>query len=971
MKRKFFGTVALLLALVMAMPTGVLAAVGGGSETNAVVTEGISIEADKTQIYAGGVSNTAVLTLKGIPADATDLSVSWSASPAENVSLSGSGSVCTVEAVSAGECIISALYSYRTSDGTLVGSAVNTNINVIAYQVQTISAEVKAGKAFNVGDPIDKENDLIVTVTSNENPLPTTTKNFTISPTTVPADKKITVTAGGKSCDVILPVADYDPKDHVASIKITYPTSTTEFKVDDKLKTDDIIIEVTDDAGKKSMIYYKDYTADIKLTGLDFSGGAYIFKTTDVGKKSITAEYAGKTNTVEFTVKAKETKPYVKNYTVLMSTGPSKKTYKVGDNFEPAGMNITITYYDEKNVKQTVPKTSVEKATFTSYKITSEDYKNKDNTGKHYITIPITIKLKDEAAFETQVRVTGLTITEKATTLDIYSIVDFELKNEKYPIGYEFSASDVSRFRYKEARNGSTKTLYASQFELYTNCDDMEVLVLDEDGDTKRKKSSEIEEEDVLKDSKSREYVKIRLVVLDEDDDEVEGDGSVYVGESGVRYYYDGRKSGDLVATYDDIFDALEYTVDQDDDIDTKDFDLDDVDDDEELILVLGEDQEKKTDSFYRNNRVDLCHNVVIDLNGHSLTFPTDFINITKSNKKYTLKITNTSSKAGTFSYSDEDVTLTLNEDDEIEFEYDEDVPGIYTVTVSAGTGGTVKSTPSADRDDEIKVGMGSEIKFTITPSTGYSLDTIKADGKTVATTAYTTSASGVVTYTLKNVTKDQKVEVTFKKSETKPAVQEWKNPFNDVSKNDAYYSAVQFVYEHELFRGVSDTRFSPDATMTRAMFVTVLGRLAGADVARYKTSSYSDVPLNSTTSWYAPYVEWATQNGIIEGYGDGKFGPDNKITHQQMYVMMLRYTKFVENISVNASGVTINASDSFDVADWASEACKFASQKNFLVKNGSRIDPTGEAKRSELAQLLEKYCDTVLEWNKSGNPDR
>ena len=107
---------------------------------------------------------------------------------------------------------------------------------------------------------------------------------------------------------------------------------------------------------------------------------------------------------------------------------------------------------------------------------------------------------------------------------------------------------------------------------------------------------------------------------------------------------------------------------------------------------------------------------------------------------------------------------------------------------------------------------------------------------------------------------------------------------------------------------------------------------------------------------------------GLVEGYGDGKFGPDNKITHQQMYVLMYKYSIFVENKKTNISGTSINASDAEEVADWAKDAVKYASQQNFLVKVGtsSRINPTGEAKRSELAQLLEKYCDVVLDWNSS-----
>ena len=389
-------------------------------------------------------------------------------------------------------------------------------------------------------------------------------------------------------------------------------------------------------------------------------------------------------------------------------------------------------------------------------------------------------------------------------------------------------------------------------------------------------------------------------------------------------------------------------------------FDLDRVKDSKDITLKLGEDQKVSTKTDF-----ELCHNVTIDLAGHKLDFYTDTVDIIKANRDYTLTITNTSSTSAKFTYVDEEVEITLAKGDKIVFEYDKDIPGIYTITLDIDTNGKVTTTPAAGKNDTVKVGQGSDVKFTITPSTDYELDTIKLDTKTVAEKDYTKSSTGVITYTLKAVTKSQKVTVTFKKSNT---TKNWNNPFTDVSATDSYYSAVKFVYENNLFKGTTTTKFGPDTTMTRAMFVTVLGRLAGVDVSRFKTSSYSDVPINATTTWYAPYVEWATQMGLVEGYGDGKFGPDNKITHQQMYVLMYKYSIFVENKKTNISGTSINASDAEEVADWAKDAVKYASQQNFLVKVGtsSRINPTGEAKRSELAQLLEKYCDVVLDWNSS-----
>ena len=80
---------------------------------------------------------------------------------------------------------------------------------------------------------------------------------------------------------------------------------------------------------------------------------------------------------------------------------------------------------------------------------------------------------------------------------------------------------------------------------------------------------------------------------------------------------------------------------------------------------------------------------------------------------------------------------------------------------------------------------------------------------------------------------------------------EKWKNPFADVSENDSFYPAVEYVYKNELFRGVSANRFAPHSTMTRAMFVTVLGRLAGVDQSEYTKTSFSDAVAGE---WYSAY---------------------------------------------------------------------------------------------------------------------
>lgn len=196
-----------------------------------------------------------------------------------------------------------------------------------------------------------------------------------------------------------------------------------------------------------------------------------------------------------------------------------------------------------------------------------------------------------------------------------------------------------------------------------------------------------------------------------------------------------------------------------------------------------------------------------------------------------------------------------------------------FTVTATAGVGGTIS-----------QVGITSlkyndSITYTITPNEGYTIKSVTVDG---------ISQGAVTTYTFRGVKASHTISAEFEKiaaepvAETKPAVEvpaepvtveepTWENPFTDVSETDTYYKAVEFVYENGLFNGVSATEFAPATTMTRAMFVTVLGRLANVDTVAYTAElSFEDVVPGE---WYTPYVAWAAENGIVNGYNAAEFG--------------------------------------------------------------------------------------------------
>ena len=364
----------------------------------------------------------------------------------------------------------------------------------------------------------------------------------------------------------------------------------------------------------------------------------------------------------------------------------------------------------------------------------------------------------------------------------------------------------------------------------------------------------------------------------------------------------------------------------------------------------------------------------MIDLAGHKLEFYSDTVDPNMV-QGLSLTITNSDSEKGTFTYYDENIDLFIGKDETVVFtkDYDdeESLPGIYEVVVNFDRKGEVVGEPKLDRSGVVHIPHGNTLTLTITPSNGYKVDDVSVGTKSVVGKEGYSKKVGVVTYKT-TVTDDLTIEVKFAQgtdtsSTTDPG--NWENPFTDVKADDSFYDAIRFVYQNNLFTGVSSTRFSPDGTMTRAMFVTVLGRLSGITqeeaLARYGTeSTFKDVVYSNATSWYVPYVAWATENGLIQGYGDGNFGPNNNITHQQMYVIMMRYSAYILQIRTDATGVIISYTDKADIADWAYDAVKYAKLRNFIVLTSTNgIDPKGEAKRYELALLLKEYTANILNW--------
>lgn len=194
-----------------------------------------------------------------------------------------------------------------------------------------------------------------------------------------------------------------------------------------------------------------------------------------------------------------------------------------------------------------------------------------------------------------------------------------------------------------------------------------------------------------------------------------------------------------------------------------------------------------------------------------------------------------------------------------------------------------------------------------------------------------------------------EKDDTDSSKAETVPAKSEEKDdfPFTDVSKTDSFYDDVKFVYDNGIMNGVSATEFAPYSNLTRAMIVTILYRVEGEPLVPY-TGAFADV---EDDQWYTYGVEWAAINGIVNGYGEGKYGPNDAVTLEQLAAILNRYAEYKGYKIENGAAVTGN------VSAWALSNVNWAFGNAIL---GEAADYTVPAYRYEVAIAIHAFCENV-----------
>ena len=181
------------------------------------------------------------------------------------------------------------------------------------------------------------------------------------------------------------------------------------------------------------------------------------------------------------------------------------------------------------------------------------------------------------------------------------------------------------------------------------------------------------------------------------------------------------------------------------------------------------------------------------------------------------------------------------------------------------------------------------------------------------------------------------------------PAIVEEKAvPFVDVNLTDSFYDDVKFVYENGIMNGISATEFAPYSTLTRGMIVTILYRLEGEPAVAFN-GVFTDVEPGL---WYSEAVEWAAENGIVKGYGDGTFGPVDAVTLEQLAAIMERYAGFKGYPLAEGAAVTGTTSE------WAEANVAWAVETGVLAEAG---DYTAAAIRAEVAHAIHAFCLNVV----------
>ncbi|GFI62147.1 endo-1,4-beta-xylanase A [Clostridiales bacterium] len=279
---------------------------------------------------------------------------------------------------------------------------------------------------------------------------------------------------------------------------------------------------------------------------------------------------------------------------------------------------------------------------------------------------------------------------------------------------------------------------------------------------------------------------------------------------------------------------------------------------------------------------------------------------------------------------------------------------GDYKVNISETKNGSVSLKPSSPS-------RGDEVTITVEPDDGYVLSRIEITDNRGNEIELTKVNDNEYTFIMPASTVDILAVFDIENGDMSglPLAPTGEVPFGDVHNYDWYYEAVKYVYENGLMSGTDNQTFSPDMTTTRGMIVTILHRMDGKPVSA--PSAFIDV---ASGQYYSDAVAWASANGIVSGYGDGNFGPNDTITREQMASILYRYAQYKGySLEVSDNGLG-RFTDANAISDYAVTAIQWASERGIIsgtTDTGlTTLVPGGSATRAQVASILMRFSKNI-----------
>ena len=271
-----------------------------------------------------------------------------------------------------------------------------------------------------------------------------------------------------------------------------------------------------------------------------------------------------------------------------------------------------------------------------------------------------------------------------------------------------------------------------------------------------------------------------------------------------------------------------------------------------------------------------------------------------------------------------------------------------YAVTVEKAEHGKVTASPS-------RASSGTPVTITVTPDEGYELEKLTVTDSKGSEVKLTDKGNGKYTFDMPN--SEVEIKAVFRK-----IAPVWENcpggvdcpaySYRDVDTSAWYHEAVDYVLVNGLMSGYGNGVFGPNDHLSRAQLCQILYNKEGRPAVT-GSSVFTDV---AGTAWYANAVIWANTNGIVGGYGGGLFGPDDPITREQLAAILWRYAGSPE------SSHSLDAfTDAGQISDWARDAMQWANENGVLNGDGSgHLIPRSNATRAHVAQMIQNFLENI-----------